>query len=59
MNEEEKPDLKIEFSLNTGGMSFPFSITIDRAKLDDVVSAIVQEAAGSVGLMDLLRRRRG
>ena len=49
--------LTIELFLNIGALKIPFSITIKRDTLDDVVGAIAEQAAGSVGLLDLLRKK--
>ena len=49
--------LTVEMHLNIGALKIPFSITIKRDSLDDVVGAIAEQAAGSVGILDLLRKK--
>ena len=53
--DDEYEVLTIELSLNVGGLRFPFEITIKRDSLDDVVGAMAEQAASSIGVVDMVR----
>lgn len=52
-------DFEIEISIRFGENRLPpVTITINREQVEAIAAAIAEAAAGSVGLMDILKKRR-